>query len=254
LFTQYDDFGVVLKERVCAMVIKLFSPNAKGKGGSGEWAVSVRLLRLVDILCVSYFGLLVTECEIFLSLLVRLLDPDKPTWVRCLALEVLHRLITAPPALANFCRAYDLKPHATNVCRDILNALGAYVQSVFATAPPDPTTSTASPSPPAFYFRGNIVPLVTLFHPSTPKSTLLELTEKTEPPAFATSESYGVAISFACLSDFVLSLVHIDAHIDDRDVLRTLLTSTWPGLLAALNLLLEARYAECTHTRSNPVG
>lgn len=43
----------------------------------------------------------------------------------------------------------------------------------------------------------------------------MELTDKQEPPAFATSESYGVAISFACLSDFVLSLVHIDKEIQE---------------------------------------
>lgn len=43
----------------------------------------------------------------------------------------------------------------------------------------------------------------------------MELTDKQEPPIFATSESYGVAISFACLSDFVLSLVHIDKEIQE---------------------------------------
>lgn len=43
----------------------------------------------------------------------------------------------------------------------------------------------------------------------------MELTDKQEPPAFATCESYGVAISFACLSDFVLSLVQIDREIQD---------------------------------------
>jgi hypothetical protein len=74
----------------------------------------------------------------------------------------------------------------------------------------------------------------------------MELTDKQEPPAFATCESYGVAISFACLSDFVLSLVQIDQEIqdgklEDAEVLKQLLSSSWPGLLAALNLLLEAR-------------
>ena len=105
----------------------------------------------------------------------------------------------------------------------------------------------------------------------------MELTDKLEPPTFATCESYGVAIAFACLSDFVLSLVQIDRGIQggeqesmlgdyrlslfcityvsnsfrlanflsffcaEEEVLRQLLSSSWPGLLAALNLLLEAR-------------
>jgi len=41
----------------------------------------------------------------------------------------------------------------------------------------------------------------------------MELTDKHEPPAFATCETYGIAIAFACLSDFVLSLVQIDQNI-----------------------------------------
>lgn len=129
---QYDKFGLVLKERVCAMVIKLFSPNAKFKATQAQqgqttagdllldkpfYPTSVRLLRIVDILINKYYTLLVTECEIFLSLLVRFLDPDKPTWQRCLALEVLHKLITSPQHLSKFCRSYDLKPHATNICK-----------------------------------------------------------------------------------------------------------------------------------------
>jgi hypothetical protein len=81
------------------------------------YPTSVRLLRIVDILISKYYELLVTECEIFLSLLVRFLDPDKPTWQRCLALEVLHKLITSPHHLSKFCRSYDLKPHATNICK-----------------------------------------------------------------------------------------------------------------------------------------
>lgn len=141
LILQYDQFSLLLKERVCAMVIKLFSPNAKFKAnqhhvpyvhhhqqqphpGPAEllldkpfYPTSVRLLRIVDILISKYYGLLVTECEIFLSLLVRFLDPDKPTWQRCLALEVLHKLTTSPTHLARFCRSYDLKPHATNICK-----------------------------------------------------------------------------------------------------------------------------------------
>ena len=47
----------------------------------------------------------VTECEIFLSLLVKFLEPDKPQWQRALALEVLHTL-TIQPALLRYCFHY----------------------------------------------------------------------------------------------------------------------------------------------------
>lgn len=73
----------------------------------------------------------VTECEIFLSLIVKFLDPDKPTWQRALALEVLHKMTVQADLLTNFCECYDLKPHATNIFQDIVNSLGAYVHSLF---------------------------------------------------------------------------------------------------------------------------
>ena len=53
---------------------------------------------LHNLMVVSLITLQVTECEIFLSLLVKFLEPDKPQWQRALALEVLHTL-TIQPAL-----------------------------------------------------------------------------------------------------------------------------------------------------------
>ena len=38
----------------------------------------------------------VTECEIFLSVLVKFLESEKPMWQRCLALEVLYRVVLQP--------------------------------------------------------------------------------------------------------------------------------------------------------------
>jgi len=72
----------------------------------------------------KYYKLLVTECEIFLSLIVKFLDPDKPAWQRALALELLHRLVTQPRLLTEFCRCYDCQPHATNIFQDMINSLG----------------------------------------------------------------------------------------------------------------------------------
>lgn len=73
----------------------------------------------------------VTECEIFLSLIVKFLDPDKPVWQRALALEVIHKMVVKPELLISFCKFYDLKDHATNIFQDMINSLGAYVQSLF---------------------------------------------------------------------------------------------------------------------------
>lgn len=153
VFHKNAEFSFLLKERVCALVIKLFSPNIKYRTGSSGGAtsgplasaavaasqqydkpyfpISMRLLRVVSILIQKYHSLLVTECEIFLSLIVKFLDHEKPEWQRELALEVLHKMTVQPELLISFCKCYDLKDHATNIFQDIINSLGTYVQSLF---------------------------------------------------------------------------------------------------------------------------
>lgn len=66
-----------------------------------------------------------------MSLIVKFLDADKPTWQRSVALEVLHRLVVEPSLLAAFCACYDLKLHSTKIFRDIIDSLACYVQSLF---------------------------------------------------------------------------------------------------------------------------
>lgn len=144
VFHENPDFRSLLKERVCALVIKLFSPNVKHRSLPTQqtvvngninmsndkpyFPISMRLLRLVAILIQKYHTILVTECEIFLSLIIKFLDPDKPHWQRALALEVIHKLATKPILIAFFCKSYDCKHHATNILQDMITALGTYVR------------------------------------------------------------------------------------------------------------------------------
>ena len=58
--------------------------------------IVMRLLRIVSVLVRQYYALLVTQCEIFLSLLIKFLDPEKPAWQRALTLEVLVKLCPQP--------------------------------------------------------------------------------------------------------------------------------------------------------------
>merc|ERR1712226_1396376 len=112
VFIQHAPFRALLKERVCSLVIKLFSPNIKynnrstGGGGnsaqsgynsqglSGDkpnYSITSKLLRVVAVLILEYHDALTTESEIFLSLIMKFLDPDKPSWQNGSALEVIHK-------------------------------------------------------------------------------------------------------------------------------------------------------------------
>ncbi|XP_016097734.1 protein MON2 homolog [Sinocyclocheilus grahami] len=158
VFLQHQEFSFLLKERVCPLVIKLFSPNIKFRQGSSSSASSpapvekpyfpicMRLLRVVSVLIKHFYSLLVTECEIFLSLLVKFLDGEKPQWLRAVAVESVHRLCVQPHLLQSFCQSYDMKQHSTKVFRDIVNALGSFIQSLFILPGAGNTSSTSTPA------------------------------------------------------------------------------------------------------------
>uniref|UniRef100_A0A2S2R545 Protein MON2 n=1 Tax=Sipha flava TaxID=143950 RepID=A0A2S2R545_9HEMI len=301
VFFKHSEFGFLLKERVCALVIKLFSPNIKHHSGNNtagrrstitntgtssgsgtnnssvimmgvtgstgsptlnnrgddrpHYAITVRLLRLVSILVRKYHKLLITECEIFLSLIVKFLDADKPAWQRSVALEVLHRLVVEPGLLAAFCACYDLKVHSTKIFRDIIDSLASYVQSLFnpsmvvsgsgsmnnasmiaATANAalqgqSPSVLTGMPvgpgvSPqPGFYSRNGVwLPVVIQLPTGQAKSIYLEMNDKhDEPPQIA--DGYGISVAYACLVDAVRA-IQIEVRPDIHQPVASLQPST----------------------------
>lgn len=237
IFYTHPEFSFMLKEKVCPLVIKLFSPSLKYRQGLPPppspapvekpfFPIVMRLLRIVGILIKNYYSLLVTECEIFLSLLVKFLEPEKPMWQRCLALEVLHKLSVQPELIKSFCESYDMKLHSTKIFRDIVNALGAFIQSQFMNQPGGPATQSGSKMPdtqgtppalvgglpvgggvspqPAFMYRGVWIPLVITIPQGQTRSIYLELLDKIDPPMIP--DGYGVSLAFHSLLEMVTSV------------------------------------------------
>ncbi|CAG5037481.1 unnamed protein product [Parnassius apollo] len=236
VFFKIQEFRFLLKEHVCALIIRLFSPNVKyraaftslhipgaggGAGGAGggggagspaperpHFPVTMRLLRLVSVIVHKYHEVLVTECEIFLSLTIKFLDPDKPLWQRALALEVLHKMTIQPHLLKAFCECYDMKPHATNIFQDIVNALGAYVQSLFVASQVNQQVgeyvSSGIPQQAGFYWKGVWLPLCVTFEPGTAKSLYIEMLDRTEAPTI--QEGYGISVAYACIMEIIRSI------------------------------------------------
>ena len=193
--------------------------------------IVMRLLRIVAVLIKTYYSLLITECEIFLSLLVKFLDGDKPTWQRALAIEVLHKLCVQPVLVQSFVECYDMKQHSTKVFRDIVNAIGTFIQSLFVAPPTSPPSNNAGANPSgaggknvsatandtaagnngngisgqgSFAYRGVVMPICVTFSPGTTKAVYLEMMDKTENPTVI--DGYGIAVAYACLLDVVKTL------------------------------------------------
>ncbi|GAB6021011.1 hypothetical protein CHUAL_003649 [Chamberlinius hualienensis] len=247
VFVTHRELSFLLKERVCPLIIKLFSPNIKhrlmsssglvsaGAAGSASgsasaekpcYPITVRLLRIVSVLIHKYHFLLVTECEIFLSLIIKFLDVERPQWQRVLALGVLHKMVIQPKLITAFCNCYDSKPHSTKILRDIINALGSYVQSSFVSPTPNsqllsgPSQAQVQGAPPsllagmpvgpgitpqpAFIYHGVWIPINVTFPPGTAKSIYLDNLERSDSGTIA--EGYGISVSYAALLDVVRSV------------------------------------------------
>ncbi|XP_025028528.1 protein MON2 homolog [Python bivittatus] len=244
VFLQHQEFSFLLKERVCPLVIKLFSPNIKFRQGSSTssspapvekpyFPICMRLLRVVSVLIKQFYTLLVTECEIFLSLLVKFLDADKPQWLRAVAVESIHRLCVQPQLLRSFCQSYDMKQHSTKVFRDIVNALGSFIQSLFlvpntgsasatinqtgSNVPGGTTSAQSNPGMlgigggvtvlPAFEYRGTWIPILNISAQGSAKATYLEMLDKVEPPTIP--EGYAMSVAFHCLLDLVRGITNM---------------------------------------------
>ncbi|RXG68969.1 Protein MON2-like protein [Armadillidium vulgare] len=239
VFYKHPEFTFLLKDRVCALVIKLFSPNLKYRTSvpasihqatpldKPYFHIAMRLLRVVSILIQKYYPLLITQCEIFLSLMVKFLDSDRPMWQRCLALEVLHKLCTQHTLLESFCTNYDMKPHSTKIFQDIVNSLGSFVQSLFVAPQSNPLQTMNSQNPnnsqsqspsllaglpvgpgvspqPAFFYRGIYLPLCVNLPTGHAKPSYLEMLDKLEPPTIP--DGYGISVAYYCLLDITRSI------------------------------------------------
>ncbi|XP_015786183.1 protein MON2 homolog isoform X3 [Tetranychus urticae] len=267
IFFRHEEFSFLLKEKVCPLVIKLFSPNIKYKphlsmlhqlhqhqqqqqqqqqqsqqdaqqnnsnfSDKPMFPISTRLLRIVTVLVQNFYSLLITECEIFLSLLIKFLEADKPNWQRALALEVIHKMSQQPVLLKSFCQFYDMKPNSSKIFRDIIIALGVYCQSIFISPPITPSllsslinaASAASSSntppntpnanqinsssgiispQPAFLLRGTWVPIISNLSTGQNKSYFLDQMDKLEAPPVP--DGYGLTTALHCFFEIVQSI------------------------------------------------
>ena len=96
----------------------------KSQGSSSDkpnYSITSKLLRVVAVLILEYHDVLTTESEIFLSLIMKFLDPDKPGWQNGSALEVIHKIMVRPNLLGFVCSHFDMNEHSTRVFRDMIN-------------------------------------------------------------------------------------------------------------------------------------
>ncbi|KRX41599.1 Protein MON2 -like protein [Trichinella murrelli] len=263
LFSETAVFTFLLKESVCPLIIRLFSFNLKGVPIEGAkenlhivesvqekpyFPITVRLLRLVDILNCSYSKVLITECEIFLSLMIRFIDQDKLPWQRILVLELIERLVSNCDMLKRYCTAYDMQSQSTKVIKELLSAIGEFTQTIFPElsrrVQHDDSCLNVEDSVPdvGFNYDHCWLPFVSLPTHKIHKSKFLDMTDKVEPPTVPVG--YFLNLAFEIVTALVRTLQEIFVTSTEAVVVEHIVESSWKSLLSALGMLLQCSVGE----------
>ena len=107
----------VLRQRLMPLIIKILSERA-------SFSITVRTMRLLQLVLCRLLFALADDCEMALSLLNHMLDADAAIlWKRALCLEVFRNIHAEPALVRSIYAYYDQADEKRNVVRDHLGSL-----------------------------------------------------------------------------------------------------------------------------------
>ncbi|XP_047946837.1 protein MON2 homolog [Salvia hispanica] len=130
LFRTLIPFEQVLRHKICSLLMTSLRTNSEIEGEVGEPYFRRLVLRCVAHIIRLYSSSLITESEVFLSMLVRVIALDLPLWHRILVLEVLRGFCVEARTLRILFQNFDLHPNNSNIVEGIVKALARVVSTV----------------------------------------------------------------------------------------------------------------------------
>ncbi len=107
----------VLRSRLMPLIVRILSERA-------SFSTTVRTMRLLHLILSRLLFALAPECEMALSLLNHMLDPDAAApWKRALCLELFRGIHSEPALIRSIYAHYDEADEKKNIVRDHLGAL-----------------------------------------------------------------------------------------------------------------------------------
>ncbi|KAL1339802.1 hypothetical protein AAHE18_U067100 [Arachis hypogaea] len=119
-----------LRRQICSLLMTSLRTNAELEGEAGEPIFRRLVLRSVAHIIRLYSSSLITECEVFLSMLLKVTFLDLPLWHRILVLEILRGFCVEARTLRILFQNFDMHPKNTNVVEGMVKALARVVSSV----------------------------------------------------------------------------------------------------------------------------
>ncbi|XVF57298.1 hypothetical protein PTKIN_Ptkin06aG0194000 [Pterospermum kingtungense] len=130
MFKILVSYELVLRHQICSLLMTSLRTNYELEGEIGEPYFRRLVLRSVAHIIRLYSSSLITECEVFLSMLIKLTFLDLPLWHRILVLEILRGFCVEARTLRILFQNFDMHPKNTNVVEGMVKALARVVSSV----------------------------------------------------------------------------------------------------------------------------
>lgn len=130
VFRTLVPYGQVLQHQICSLLMTSIRINSEFEGEAGEPSFRRLVLRSVAHIIRLYSSSLITECEVFLSMLVKVIFLDLPLWHRILVLEILRGFCVEARTLRVLFQNFDMHPKNTNVVEGMVKVLARVVSSV----------------------------------------------------------------------------------------------------------------------------
>lgn len=117
IFLTHPEQAHTLRTRVAPLVMRALSERL-------NFPTTVRITRVLYILLRRHLSILTDECEIALSLLTHMLDPEASApWKRALCMEVFRGICAEPALVRRIFAAYDAAPNRRPIMADLMGAL-----------------------------------------------------------------------------------------------------------------------------------
>ncbi|KAJ4841109.1 hypothetical protein Tsubulata_003740 [Turnera subulata] len=130
IFKTLVPYDQVLRHQICSLLMTSLRTNTELEGEAGEPSFRRLVLRSVAHIIRLYSSSLVTESEVFLSMLVKVTFLDLPLWHRILVLEILRGFCVEARTLRILFQNFDMHPKNTNVVEGMVKALARVVSNV----------------------------------------------------------------------------------------------------------------------------
>jgi len=259
VFQRNQEFLNLLKDCVCPTIVKLISDR-------NEFNQTIRLIRVIELIVKQFAVLLQTECEIFLTNFIKILEPDQyVVWQRVLIMEVFIDFVNDKELIRTIFKQYDMSENFSDVFQNMIYSFSRLIVS----EKPSLISSGSSTN----LFNRNLSPnlsqgnsLVNLPHGndssmltinnSCMKIRCLDQFDKTEPPSIP--DTYLIYLALKCITsiinDFSNSIFTSKVDINsqqaiiqeiskkpiENDIIKNMSEVSWSGFLAALSFLLTA--------------